>query len=688
MDYLAKDIRNVCLIGHKGNGKTTLAEAMLFFTKATDRLGKTESGNTVLDYDTEEIKRKISISLTAAPFTYKNTKINIIDTPGFYDFEGEQIAALSVADTALIVLSSKTTVSVGTEKAVKNCSNLKLPYAFFINGLDDDNADFYKTLEQLWQKFGSTTIVPLEIPLILDGKVAGVIDVLSGKGYKFDGSKRIECAAPSELTEKVEEYKGQINEIIAETDEQLMDKFFAEQAFEPDEINKGIKDAIIQGILNPVLCGVPTSLLGVENLIENIVTYFPSPVDRADAAAENENKEKTSVKCDQNGPLILQVFKTIADPFVGKLSLFKVYSGTVTKDQTYDNVSNGEKEKIAHVYTPFGKRQDEVEKLYAGDIGVFTKLSFTNTGDTLTNKGTKILMPAINFPKPNFSKAIVPKAKGDEEKISQGIRRLMEEDPTLKFENNVETKQQIISGMGDMQLDIVVSKLKNKFGTDVELADVKVAYRETIKKKVKVEGKHKKQSGGHGQYGHVWIEFEPCYDQPFVFEEKIFGGAVPKNFFPAVEKGLRESIQKGVLAGYPVTNIKCTLVDGSYHPVDSSEMAFKTAASIAFKEGMKQAGPTLLEPVGTLVVNVSDSLMGDIIGDINKRRGQVLSMDVAPEAGRKLVTATVPMSEMSSYAMDLRSMTHSRASFTLEFLEYREAPANIAQKVAEESLAE
>ncbi len=688
MDYLAKDIRNVCLIGHKGNGKTSLAEAMLFFAKATDRLGKTESGNTVCDYDAEEIKRKISISLAAAPFTYKNTKINIIDTPGFYDFEGEQIAALSVADTALIVLSAKTTVSVGTEKAVKNCTDLKIPFAFFINGLDDENADFYKTLEQLWQKFNSTSIIPMQLPLVSGGKVIGIVDILTGTAYKYDGAARTKCDIPAELADDIEKYKGQINEIIAETSEQLMDKFFAEEPFDQNEINKGIKDAIAQGIFNPVFCGVPINMLGVEDLVDNISAYFPCPSDRGAVIAQDDKGEKVEVKCDQNGPCVLQIFKTIADPFVGKLSLFKVYSGTVSKDQTYDNINNGEKEKIAHVYTPFGKRQDEVDKLYVGDIGVFTKLNATNTGDTLTDKGAKIKLQAINFPKPNFSKAILPKAKGDEEKISQGIRRLMEEDPTLSLENNVETKQQIISGLGDMQLDIVVSKLKSKFGTDVELADVKVAYRETIKKKVKVEGKHKKQSGGHGQYGHVWIEFEPCYDQPFVFEEKIFGGAVPKNFFPAVEKGLRESIQKGVLAGYPVTNIKCTLVDGSYHPVDSSEMAFKTAASIAFKEGMKQAGPTLLEPVGTLVVNVSDALMGDIIGDFNKRRGQVLSMDVAPDPGRKLVTAIVPMSEMTSYAMDLRSMTHSRASFTFEFLEYREAPANIAQKVAEESAAE
>ncbi len=682
MEYFAKDIRNVCLMGHKGYGKTTLTEAILYFAKSTDRLGKVEQGNTVSDYDAEEIKRKLSISLSVTPFTYKNTKINLIDTPGFYDFEGEQNSALSAVDTAIIVVTSKTTVSVGTEKAMLKCRLQNKPVVFFNLGLDDENADFYSTLEQLYAKFGETNIVPAQLPIIENGKFVGAVDVVDGKAYKFnsDGSYTA-CDTPSDLEEKITAYRSKMFELIAETDDELMSKFFEEEPFTADEINTGFKNAILQRTMFPVFLGVPTQMLGIQRFIEYITDYIPSPVDVAPIEVGD-----TKLVCDESGSAVVRIFKTIADPFVGKLSFYRIYSGCVVKDETYLNTRTDEKEKIAHVYTPFGKKQIEVDKLNAGDIGVFTKLNKTRTSDTLCGKGANITLDKIEFPVPNFSKATFPKKKGDEEKISLGIKKLMEEDPTLLLVNNTETKQQVIYGMGDMQLDVVSSKLASKFQAEMELKDARVAYKETIKKKVKVQGKHKKQSGGHGQYGDVWIEFEPCYEEEFVFAESVFGGSVPKNFFPAVEKGLRDSIQKGVLAGYPVTNIKATLVDGSYHPVDSSEMAFKTAASIAFKEGMKQASPVLLEPIGTLIVNVSDKLMGDIIGDINKRRGQVLSMDnVKDERGRKLVTANVPMSELSSYAMDLRSMTHGRASFTLDFLEYREAPSNIVQKIVAEA---
>jgi len=678
MEFLAKSIRNVCLMGHKGYGKTTLTEAMLFFSKSTDRLGKVEQGNTVSDFDSEEIKRKLSLSLSVNPFTYKNTKINLIDTPGFYDFEGEQNSALSAADTAVIVVTSKTTVSVGTEKAMLKCERAGSPVVFFNLGLDDDNGNFYTTLGQLYEKFGDNKIVPMQLPLVENDKVVGGVDVIDGKAYKFkDDGTSVPCDTPADMSDRIEEYRHKVFEHIAETNEELMEKYFEETPFTQEEINTGIKNAIKARIMFPVFIGIPTQMFGIEKFIQTIVDYFPSPAGIGAVKAGDEN-----IVCDDNNPTVIRVFKTIADPFVGKLSFFRIYSGKVVKDETYLNTVTGEKEKIAHVYTPFGKKQNEVTSLSAGDIGVFTKLGNTNTSDTLCGKGIDVKLDKIKFPKPNFSKAVLPKAKGDEEKISQGIKKMMEEDPTVKLINNVETKQQVLYGMGDMQLDVIVSKLHSKFQVEVVLEDEKIAYREAIKKKVKVQGKHKKQSGGHGQYGDVWIEFEPCYDAEFTFAESVFGGSVPKNFFPAVEKGLRESIQKGVLAGYPVTNIKATLVDGSYHPVDSSEMAFKMAASIAFKEGMKQASPVLLEPIGTLIVNVSDRLMGDIIGDINKRRGQVLAMDNAPdERGRKIVTANVPISEMSSYAMDLRSMTHGRASFSLDFLEYREAPSNIVAKV-------
>ncbi len=682
MGFLAKDIRNVCLMGHKGYGKTTLTEAMLFFSKATDRLGKVEQGNTVSDYDPEEIKRKLSITLSVNPFTYNNTKINLIDTPGFYDFEGEQNSALSASDTAIIVVTSKTTVSVGTEKAMLKCRLQNKPVVFFNLGLDDENADFYTTLNQLYDKFGESNIVPAQLPIIENGKFVGAVDVIDGSAYKFNSDGTYTpCDVPADIEEKRGDYRSKMLELIAETDEELMNKFFEEEPFTAEEINVGMKNAILQRAMFPVFLGVPTQMLGIKKFIENIVAYFPSPLDVNPVKAGEE-----VVVCDETKPTVVRIFKTIADPFVGKLSFYRIYSGKVARDETYLNTTTDEKEKIAHVYTPFGKKQIEVDSLNAGDIGVFTKLNKSGTSDTLCGKDINISLDRIRFPIPNFTKATSPKKKGDEEKISQGIKKLMEEDPTLKLVNNVETKQQVLYGMGDMQLDVVTSKLASKFQAEMELKDAKVAYKETIRKKVKVQGKHKKQSGGHGQYGDVWIEFEPCYEEEFVFAESVFGGSVPKNFFPAVEKGLRDSIQKGVLAGYPVTNIKATLVDGSYHPVDSSEMAFKTAASIAFKEGMKQASPVLLEPFGTLVVNVSDKLMGDIIGDINKRRGQVLSMDNAEnERGRKMVTANVPMSELGSYAMDLRSMTHGRASFTLEFLEYREVPSNIVAKIVAEA---
>ncbi len=680
MSTSAKNIRNICLIGHKGNGKTSLAESMLFFSKAVDRLGKIDQGNTILDFDAEEIKRKISISLSMASFEYKNTKINLIDVPGNYDYEGDQISALEVADLALVVLTAKNTVSVGTEKAWKKTEDRKMPRAFFVTGLDDESSDFYSIVEQLHAKFASPQILPITLPIIEDGKLVGTVNVITNEGYRFGQGV---TPVPANMQDKVNTYYDAALESIAETDDALMDKFFGGEEFTAEELSNGLKNAIAMKLIYPVFCGVPTETRGIAQLLDSIVNYFPDPLVNASVVAQ-KGEETFELPCDPNGPTVLQVFKTVADPFVGKMSFFKVYSGKVKKDASYLNTSRSENEKIAHVYIPFGKKQNEVSELEAGDIGVFTKLSVTGTSDTLCDKDAAITLERIQFPEPNYSKAVVSTAKGDEEKIAQGINRMIEEDPTLKLETNAETKQMVLSGFGDLQIDVVVSKLASKFGVKVELADVKVPYREAIRKKVKAEGKHKKQSGGHGQYGHVWIEFEPLYDGEFEFAESVFGGAVPKNYFPAVEKGLRESINKGVLAGYPVTGLKATLLDGSYHPVDSSEMAFKMAASIAFKEGMKNASPVLLEPVGTLTVHVSDALMGDIIGDINKRRGQILSMDAAETRGFKLVKATVPMSEMNSYAMDLRSMTHARASFEFKFLEYREAPANITQKIIAE----
>ena len=683
MTLTAKNIRNICLLGHRGNGKTTLVESLLYWNGKTDRFGTVTQGNTVCDYDVEEIKRKTTIGISIVNILHQNSRINLIDGPGFYDFEGENISAVTAAEAALIVVSAKQSVSVGAEKAMALTKNYKKSKAIYISFIDDENADFYATLDQLYNKFGAQQICPVWLPIIEDGKTVGLVDILKNTAIKYADGKATVVDIPADLADSVEEYKEKLNELIAESDDALMDKYFEGEAFTPEEMLGGIKSAIAQRLLYPVVFGNPTEIFAQKELAEFIIDYMPAATD-CEAYALQEN-EPTRLDFDEKQATAIHIFKTTVDPFVGKLSYFKVLSGTVHADDTLTNARTDAKEKLGHIYLPFGKKQEEVDALAAGDIGVVAKLGNAATGDVLREKDSGLAMPEIVFPRSNYSRSIAPATKGEEERMSSGIQRMMEQDPTLKFVNNKETKQTVIYGLGDTQIDILVSRLAEKpFAVKVVLGDVKVAYRETIRKKVKVEGKHKKQSGGHGQYGHVWIEFEPSAEE-FEFAETVFGGSVPKNYFPAVEKGLRESIQNGVLAGYPVTGIKATLTDGSYHPVDSSEMAFKIAASLAFKEGMKQAAPTMLEPIGRLSVNVSDALMGDIIGDINKRRGQVLSMDAAPEYGRKIVEADVPMSEMSDYAMSLRSMTHGRATFVYDFLEYREAPANIIDKVVKEN---
>lgn len=682
--YPVNNLRNVCLLGQGGCGKTSLAEAMLFLSKATDRLGKIADGNTISDFDAEEIKRKISISTSLLPIEWKDCKINLLDTPGYFDFEGEVIEAVSVADTALIVLSGKSGIGVGTEKAFKLASDKKLPAAFIITKLDDENADYFKVHDSLKEKFGSH-ICAVEIPIVENGKLLGVLNVVDMKASAIDaaGNKK-EIQIPASLAAKADEFRAHLNEAIAEEAEDLMEKYFAGEEFTAEDTKRGIALGIISGELIPVFCGSSTELSGINAALDFITEYFPSPIDVKPVMAETTKGEIVELKVDENAPTAALVFKTIADPFVGKMSYFKVISGSVKADGTLTNSRTGHPEKIGHIFFIRGKKQVEAQKIGAGDIAVITKLSDTITGDTLCDAAKQVVIKGPEFPKPCLSMAVLPKAKGDEEKISTGMHKLAEEDLTFTFVNNVETKQHVISGMGEMHLDVLVSKLKNKFGTSVDLIEPDIAFREAIKKKVKVEGKHKKQSGGHGQFGHVWIEFEPTSEQELVFEEKVFGGAVPRNFFPAVEKGLRDSVLHGVLAGYPVVNLKATLVDGSYHPVDSSEMAFKIAASAAYKIGLAQAMPILLEPIGNLKVYIPDAMMGDIIGDINKRRGHILGMNPS-EDGIQIVEATVPMAEVHRYAIDLRSMTQGRGYFTLEFSSYQEAPANIASKVIEES---
>ncbi len=666
MQYTASQIRNICLMGHGGDGKTSLAEALLFYTKGTDRLGKTADGNTVCDFDPEEIKRKISISTALAPVEWKNTKINILDTPGYFDFEGEVRQALSAVETALIVVSAKDGVNVGTEKAFKLAKAKGVPVMFFITKADEENADFERVFEDLQDKFG-TGMCAVNVPIVSNGKSAGYYNLIDEVCRKSEGGKLVDVPVPGDAAGEISKLKDVLNEAIAATDEELMEKFFEGGEFTKDEIRKGVEIGLKSETLVPVLCGSSITFEGIPSLLDFIAHYVPAPKD------------------DSSGDPALFVFKTIADPFVGKMSFFKVISGNINAGITLTNPRAGSNEKLGRIFTIKGKTQTEVDGLCCGDIGVVNKLVSTATGDVLCNAGANVEVKPIDYPKPCFSRAILPKAKGDEEKISLGLQRLAEEDLTFSYVNNAETHEQVISGLGDTHLDVIVSKLKTKFNVGVDLKEPRVPYREAISQKVRVQGKHKKQSGGHGQYGDVWIEFEPYDGDELLFEENVFGGAVPRNFFPAVEKGLRECAQKGVLAGYPVVGLKATLVDGSYHPVDSSEMSFKMAASIAYKEGLSRAKPKILEPIGKLSVLIPDSLMGDIMGDISKRRGSIIGMTPAEERGMQEVQATVPMSEMASYATDLRSMTRGRGSFDLEFDSYQVAPDNVAEQIIEEA---
>ena len=681
--YESSKIKNFCLLGHGNSGKTSLAEAMLYTAGSIERMGRTQDGNTVMDFDPEEIKRKFSISTAVATCDWSGTKFNIIDTPGYFDFVGEVQEGVRVADAALIVLSGKSGLTVGAEKAWKYAEDAGIPKMIFINKVDDERVNYYGVLEQLREKYGKR-IAPFQVPIREGDTITGFVNVVEGEARKFDGNRTITAAMPEGMDEEIAPVREMINEAVAESSEELMEKYFAGEPFTPEETYAALRAGVAAGDIVPVLCGSAYNKLGISSLMNAIGAYFPA----SDASEEffiakkadgSDARRKVSV----NDPLAALVFKTVADPYVGRLSYFKVYSVIMTPDTTVYNSVTESNERIGKIYALVGKKQVEVEKLNAGDIGAVTKLANTGTGDTLCSVTDRVVIDGIDFAKPNTALAAVPKAKGDEDKISQGLSKLTDEDKTFEIENNSETHQTLIRGMGEQHIDILVSKLKNKFGVEVSLTEPKVAYRETIRGKVKVEGKHKKQSGGHGQYGHVWIEFEPCDSDSLVFEEKVFGGAVPKNYFPAVEKGLQESMKHGVIAGYPVVGVKATLLDGSYHPVDSSEMAFKTAASLAFKAGMEQAKPILLEPIGHLNVYVPDSYTGDIIGDINKRRGQMLGMTPQGD-GITLIEGEVPMSEMTSYSSDLRSMTQAKGSFEFAFERYQEAPPQVAEKIAAE----
>ena len=686
-DYNYKNLRNVGLIGHGATGKTSLAEALLFYTNNTDRLGKVEEGTTIMDYEQEERKRGISLSTSIASFEQENTKINIVDMPGYFDFQGEMYQGMRAVDIATIVVCAVSGVQVGTEKAWDYCEKIKLPRAFFINKMDRENANFEKTLEQIQEKFGMG-IIPIQYPIGKENEFNGIVDIISKTALKYDLKtyKTEEIDIPEEMIDKIEEYKQMVMEAVAETDEELLDKYLSNGELSDDDIYSGLIRGCAQGEIAPVLCGSASKVIGIKSMIDSIIQCFPSPDNGLKQKAINlSNNEEVFIGVDDKKPFSALVFKTIADPFVGKISLFKVITGKLKGELTVLNTNKEKQEKLNHLFFMKGKNQISTQEIVAGDIGAVSKLQYTATGDTLCSESFKIIYDKINLPESVMPMAILPKAKGDEEKISLSLAKLMEEDPVFKIERDIENAETIIWGLGETHLEVIASRIRSKFGADVILQQPKVPYRETIKGNSDVQGKHKKQSGGHGQYGDVKIKFEPRQDGELDLEfiDKVVGGAVPRNFIPAVEKGLRDCISNGVLAGYPVVGLKATLYDGSYHPVDSSEMAFKVAASIAYKKGLEAAKPILLEPIMNVDILVPDNYMGDVMGDINKRRGRVIGME--PEGKVQKIIAEIPMSEMFSYATDLRSMTQARGSFTSVFLRYDEVPASEVGKILEES---
>ena len=683
-DITTKAIRNIVLLGHGGSGKTSLAETALYLAKATDRLGKITDGNTVLDYDAEEIKRGFSLNLSVANVMWNDCKINFIDTPGFLDFAGDVYAGVRVADAAIITLDGKAGVEVGTELAWDKATEAGIPTAFFINKCDDSEANFDRVYRQLHQQFG-TAVCPVLVP-IKEGGETKFLNLIEMKVYTFDAKgKRTEVAVEpgTELEAIADTYKEHLNESLASTSEELLEKYFEEGVITQEQAIEALHQGIIDGSIVPVFCGSATNLWGCTFLLDTIADSFPRPTARKVEKIVSESGVMDK-PIEVDGDCSIFVFKTIADQF-GKQTYFKVMSGTLTNDLVLKNATSGSYEKMAHIYTMRGKKQTEVTSLCCGDIGMIPKLVNTNTNDTLVS-GDEFEYKKITFPKPYMTMAIMPAAKGDEDKISTGITRLLEEDPTLVYENNAETKQMTISGMGDMQLDVAVARMKARYGTSVILEKPRLAYRETIKGTSDVEGKHKKQSGGSGQYGHVKIRFSHGEDDGLTFTQSVVGGTVPKNFYPAVEKGLLEAMTKGVLAGYPVVNLAADLYDGSYHPVDSNEISFKLAARLAYKEGLPKAKPILLEPVGSLKVTVPDTLVGDVIGDLNKRRGRVLGMNPSEKkSGYTVVEADAPKGEMMDYVIALRAMSQGRGSFEFTVDRYEEVPSTVAQKIIAEA---
>jgi len=682
-EYSIKNLRNVGLIGHGAVGKTSLAEALLFYSGNSDRLGKVEDGTTITDFDPEEKRRGISLSASLAPINFGKTKINLVDIPGYFDFAGELIQGMRAVDVATIVVCGSSGIQVGTEKAWEYCNKIKLPRTFFINKLDRENSSYDDVLLNLKETFG-ISVVPIQYPIGIEGDFKGVINIISNKAriYNNKTHQMDIVEIPKELLNKVEECKRMITESVAETDEELLEKYFNVGELTDEEIYRGLIKGCANGDIAPVMCGSSTKVIGMECMLEDIVECFPSPEYAIpQKAIIEDNDEEVFIGLDENKPFSALVFKTIADPFVGKISLFRVITGKLTNDTTVINSNKEKNEKLSHIFFLKGKNQILAREVKAGDIAAVSKLQYTETGDTLCDVNNKIIFDKMNFPIPVISMTVKPKVKGEEDKISAALQKLLEEDPTFTVKRNVENGETIISGLGEAHLEIIASKLKNKFATEVILQTPKVPYRETIKGNADVQGKHKKQSGGHGQYGDVKIRFESRKDgrEELEFIDKVVGGSVPRNFIPAVEKGLQDCISHGVIAGYPVIGLKATLYDGSYHAVDSSEMAFKMATNIAYKKGLEMASPILLEPIMHIEVFIPEEYMGDVIGDINKKRGRVVGMEA--EGKVQKVIAEVPFAEMFKYATDLRSITQARGTFTSELERYEEVPEIEIKKI-------
>ncbi len=687
--YSSDKIRNVVLLGHGSCGKTTLVEAMAFTAGITKRQGRVEEGNTISDYDEEEQKRHFSISTTVVPVEYEDIKINFLDTPGYFDFVGEVEEALSVADAAIIVVSAKAGVEVGTIKAWEYCDKYNLPRIIYVSEMDDDNASFREVVEELTELYGKK-IAPFHLPIRENEKFIGFVNIVKMAGRRFTkGSQYEECDIPDYSQENLSNFREILLESVADTSDELLEKYFEEIEFTQEEISQALRNNVINSMVVPILMGSSTSGQGTSMLLQAIEKYFPSPNKKEITGKSLKTGEEFEANYDGSKPFSARVFKTIADPFIGKFSLIKVCSGRLTSNTPVYNTNNELEEKVNRIYVLRGNSQIEVDELHAGDIGALGKLSNTSTGDTLSTKSAPIEYEFVEMPTPYTYQRFATSKKGDDDKVAQALARLMEEDLTLKMVNDKENRQTLLYGIGDQQLDVTVSKLLSRYNVSIELFKPRVPYRETVSNKVKVQGKHRKQSGGHGQYGDVHIEFEPSGDMetPFIFEEKIFGGAVPKNYFPAVEKGLAESVTKGPLAGYPVVGLKATLVDGSYHAVDSSEMAFKLATIAAFRDGFMKASPVLLEPISLLKVLIPEKFTGDIMGDLNKRRGRVLGMNPMSD-GKQEIQAEIPLSELYGYSTDLRSMTGGVGDFSYEFVRYDRAPGDVQEKVIEENKKE